>query len=91
MEDITVDITRQGLDIADVNHDNRVNAYDAVLILRYIAQLIDTFVSLYQSYLHNQRWEYEIPPIRYRPDDWRLIPLRRPLPQKLSETLAQHF
>lgn len=63
MEDITVDITWQGLDNADVNHDNRVNAYDAVLILRYIAQLIDTFVSLYQSYLHNHRWEYEIPPL----------------------------
>ena len=92
MEDITVDITRQGLDNADVNHDNLLNAYDAVLILRYIAQLIDTFVSLYQSYLHNQRWEYEIPPsIQYRPDDWKLIPFRRPLLKKLSETLAQHF
>lgn len=63
MEDITVDITRQGLDNADVTHDNLVNAYDAVLILRYIAQLIDTFVSLYQSYRHNQRLEYEIPPL----------------------------
>ena len=43
VEDITADITRQGLDHADVNHDNMVNAYDAVLILKYIARLITTF------------------------------------------------